>query len=270
MNYLKKVIILLLLLLTISAVSAGNNTTTVDNPTEYHTNLDTVTALESGDSNISFSDNYKGYCIEWGEHSAEQGDKYYVQDHFVIINKETGEDVSNHIKTFFVYFYNESQKNPIVTQHIIWKFTDNKEFSQFRANKELYNAILDKSATTSVPDTGFIQINSTTKMVFDFKVFLAKIVEYQNYFGYNIFFENDIQINNTTINETMNYTNTILNNNTNIKDNDITYDYVVKNVTTSTSMYTQLDENSKKCGYEVWSLLCAIFLVILIVCIKKE
>lgn len=266
MIYIKKIIILLLLLLTISAVSAGNNTTTVDNPTEYYSDLDTVTALESGDSNISFSDGYKGYCIEWGEHSAEQGDKYYIQDHFVIINKETGEDVSNHIKIFFVYFYNESQKNPIVTQHIIWKFTDNKEFSQFRANKELYYAILNKSATTTVPDKGYIQINNTTKMVFDFKVFLAKVVEYQNYFGYNIFFENITY----TTNETTNITNNTSNNQTNIKNNNTIYNPIAKNITTSTSTYTKLDENSKKCGYEIWSLLCAIFLMVLIICLKRK
>lgn len=205
---MKKLLLLLLIFLTLSAVSAGNNTTDIPNPTYHIENTSTVIALESGDSNISFSDNYKGYCIEWGEHSAEKNDAFYVDD-FKIINKITGEDVSNHIKTFFVYFYENATKNPVVTQHIIWKFTNNKEFSQFRANKELYYAILDKSSTIIVPNTGVLKINDTIEMVYDFRVFKARFLEYQDYLGFNIFFRN-ITNNNTTYNNT----NTTLFNNT--------------------------------------------------------
>lgn len=202
----------------------GNNTTNVTNPTTVYLSGDTVTALESGDSNISFSDGYKGYCIEWGEHSAEQNDTYYVDNSFKIVNKVTGEDVSNHIKTFFVYFYENATKNTIVTQHIIWKFTDNKEFSQFRANKELYYAILDKSTSTIVPNSGVLKVDNTTEMVYTFKVFKAKFLEYQDYFGYNIFFrnitDNTIKENNTIVNKTDATNNTPYNNDSLIKFNN--------------------------------------------------
>ena len=57
----------------VNSIAAGNNTTVVDNPTAaYIVSNETVVTLEDGDSNIQFSDGYKGYCIEWGEHSAEE------------------------------------------------------------------------------------------------------------------------------------------------------------------------------------------------------
>ena len=139
---MKKLLLLFLILLTISAVSAGNNTTDIPNPTHHIENTDTVIALESGDSNISFSDDYRGYCIEWGEHSAEAGERFYIADASNAINKQTHDDVSNYLKVFFTYFYDESQKDVIATQHMIWKFTDNKQFSRF--NQTLYNQIIEK------------------------------------------------------------------------------------------------------------------------------
>lgn len=263
----KTIFFIIILLMLTSTVFAGNNTTEVDHTTEYKTDLPTIKAIESGDSNISFQDNYKGYCIEWGEHSAEAGDEFYISDTSGLINKETHEDVSNHIKTFFVYFYKESQQNPIVTQHIIWKFTDNKEFSQFKANKELYNAILEKSSQTKVPDTGFLQVDNDTQMFFDFKIFISRFLEYQNYFGYNIFFKNITNINNIAINETTNQTIEPLINETIVQDKNSTTNSIVKNVTTSTSIYT-MDKN--KTGYEVWSLICAIFLVLLCISLRRK
>ncbi len=175
---MKKLLFLLLILLTLSAVSAGNNTTDIPNPTHHIENTSIVIALESGDSNISFSDGYKGYCIEWGEHSATAGEKFYLNN-----------EVDNNIKTFFVYFYDEAQKDVISTQHMIWKFTDNKQFSRF--NQTLYEQIIAKSSTTQVPNEGSIPFGENQKMVFSFKNFISEFEEYQNYFGYKIFFTNN-------------------------------------------------------------------------------
>ena len=153
----KKLIILLIIfaIASLSAVSAGNNTTVVDNPIVVVEDGPTVEALESGDSNISFSDGYKGYCIEWGEHSAEAGNKFYIH-----------EDVDNNIKVFFTYFYKESQKDTIATQHMIWKFTDNKEFSRF--NQTLYNQIINVSKNIKVPNEGTLKIDNTILPTFFF------------------------------------------------------------------------------------------------------
>ena len=174
----KLLIILAILIIAVTPVMAGNNTTVVDNPTQYISDEPMTEALESGDSNISFTDGYKGYCIEWGEHSAEKGDRFYVHDG----------DIDNNIKTFFVYFYEESQRDVIATQHMIWKFTDDKQFSRF--NQTLYEKITEKAKTVQVPNDGVLKINNTTEMVYSFRNFISNINEYQNYFGYKIFFQN--------------------------------------------------------------------------------
>ena len=191
---LKLLLLLTILIIAIGPVMAGNNTTVVDNPTQYISDEPMAEALESGDSNISFSGGYNGYCIEWGEHSAEKGDRFYIHDG----------DVDNNIKTFFVYFYEESQRDVIATQHMIWKFTDNKQFSRF--NQTLYEKITEKAKTVQVPNDGVLKINNTTEMVYSFRNFISNINEYQNYFGYKIFFQNITDKNNLTTNSTANQT----------------------------------------------------------------
>lgn len=200
----KLLLIFAVLAITISPAMAGNNTTDVDNPTHYISYEPMTEALESGDSNISFSDGYRGYCIEWGEHSAEKGDKFYVYD----------ADVDNNIKTFFVYFYEESQRDVIATQHMIWKFTDNKQFSRF--NQTLYEKIIEKAATVNVPNDGVLKINDTTEMVYSFRNFISNINEYQNYFGYKIYFRNTTLESNLTQNSTGNGSSNTSQNTTNI------------------------------------------------------
>lgn len=202
----KQLIALLIIcaIASISTVYAGNNTTAIETPTPHIEQGETVIAIESGDSNISFSDGYKGYCAEWGEHSAERGDKFYIHD-----------EVDNNIKVFFTYFYKDAQKDTIATQHMIWKFTDGKEFSKF--NKTLYNQIITKAATVQVPNQGTIKIDNKTEMVFSFKMFISEFEEYQNYFGYKIFFRNisdnlSMQINNSTINNSSSYLDKYQNN----------------------------------------------------------
>lgn len=216
----------------ISTVYAGNNTTTIDTPTAHIEQGKTITAIESGDSNISFSDGYKGYCAEWGEHSAERGDKFYIHD-----------EVDNNIKVFFTYFYEDAQKNTIATQHMIWKFTDGKEFSRF--NKTLYNQIITKSATIQVPNQGTIKIDNNTEMVFNFKMFISEFEEYQNYFGYKIFFRNissnsSTQINNSMINNSNNYLDKYQNNEWILTEYDTIMIKDSINSKTSTSDYKKI------------------------------
>lgn len=198
------VIIFLTFILMINGIAAGNNTTVVDNPTTvYVDSNETVIALESGDSNIQFSNGYKGYCIEWGEHSAEEGEVFYITNSSNAINKITNEDVSNHLKTMFLFFYNKTQENPVVTQHMIWKFTDNKQFSKF--DKEWYNNIIELSSKYKIPDSGIIKINETHEVIFNFKVFVAQYLEYQNYFAYRFIVQQiDMNESNQIINSTMN------------------------------------------------------------------
>lgn len=261
----KKFIILFffLILFLLYPVSAGNNTTTVDNPTSFQSNLETVKALESGDSNIQFSDGYKGYCIEWGEHSAEENETFYVDTSVDVKNKVTNEDISNNLKVMFLFFYDRTQENPIVTQHMVWKFTDNKQFSKF--DQDWYNEIINLSNKYKVPDFGTYQINDTHEFVFNFKVFISRIVEYQNYFGYKFYVRNitrneSNQIINSTINNlTTNSTNNVFNN-LSIQYNDTNKIKIEKRVEQSTSKCRHTT------GFQFWWMVaCMIIMLITIV-----
>lgn len=245
----------------INSIAAGNNTTVVDNPTTaYIVSNETVIALEDGDSNIQFSNGYKGYCIEWGEHSAEKNEIFYVTDSSNAVNKVTNEDVSNHLKIMFLFFYNKTQENPIVTQHMIWKFTDNKQFSKF--DKQWYNDIIELSNKYKVPDSSTIKINDTHEVTFDFKVFVAKYLEYQNYFAYKfnirqISMNESNQIINSTINNLTTNSTTIDFNDINIQYNET---YIIKDKERATQS-TSLAKNITGFKFD-WMIFCAIILVI--------
>lgn len=257
----KLIFILLTLFLTMGITSAGNNTTTIDHPTAHIEDSQTVTALESGDSNISFSDGYKGYCIEWGEHSAEKGEKFYVDPTSKIINKETNADVSNYIKVMFLFFHDETQKNVIATQHMIWKFTNNKQFSKF--NETWYNNIVKVSKCVKVPDSCVFKINSTHECFFSFKTFTAGINEYQNYFGYK-FIVREIPPY-PTINITQNSTNQNTTNTINHQNNQ-SLNQLDKSLNKKSVNHT----HTYRCGNNCWLLGWVIILIICILLLDNK
>lgn len=218
----KSIIFIILLILFINIVYAGNNTS----ETEYHTYSieysDNIThTLEGGDSNIEFANGYRGYCVEYREKSAEKNDKFYVTNTSHITNKNSNQDVSNHIKTFFTYFYNNTQSNNlthngkpvdqiIYNQHIIWYFTNDFSSPITDNSTELLNNIIKKSNTIKIPDDGILKIDNKTEMSYSFRGLLSFFEEHQNYFGYNISFRNvsdnistdsNIDKNNTNISE---------------------------------------------------------------------
>ena len=109
---IKLIMMLFILFMCIGSVYGGNNTTDVLNPKMLEDNdLNTTIALESGDSNISFSNNMTGYCIEYREHSANANDVFYITNTSKTLNKNDGSDVSNYLKTFFIKFHNNTIKN---------------------------------------------------------------------------------------------------------------------------------------------------------------
>lgn len=198
----KSIIFIILLILFINMAYAGNNTS----ETQYHTYSieysDSIThTLEGGDSNIEFANGYRGYCVEYREKSAEKDDKFYVTNTSHITNKNNNQDVSNHIKTFFTYFYNNTQSNnlthkgnpidqTIYNQHIIWYFTNDFSSPITDNSTELLNNIIKKSNTMKIPDDGVLKIDNKTEMSYSFRGLLSFFEEHQNYFGYNISFRN--------------------------------------------------------------------------------
>ena len=232
----------ILLVVSLGTVAAENNTT--------------ITAIESGDSNISFEDGYKGYCAEWGEHSAEEGQKFYIQDSSKINN-------SNYLKTMFLFFYNQTQKDVYATQHMVWKFTDNKQFSRF--NQTWYNQIIETGNKYTIPDEGKIPINKTHQFNFSFKALIASINEYQDFFVYKFFINqipnnSTIEINNSTINNSTILLPNYENNNGYIQYDGIHNIDSIKNVDIPTSNTI----NTKKTGINLWILGCAVIMLTII------
>ena len=210
--------ILLLALFSLAAVAGGDNSTIytppVINESVKNISPDKMTALEDGHFNTSFSDGYNGYCLEYGEHEASKGDEYYVVDTNHAVNNHNKEDVSNYLKVYFTIYNKEAMKDKVVTQHMIWHFTDN--FNGWRVNQTLVDMIKETSKTVKIPDTYLEKINDTHERVFMFKVLLSEYEHYQNYFVYKILIreiQNDTATNttnDTTIQNTINKTNTAI------------------------------------------------------------
>ena len=135
----------LIFLLSIGMVSAGNNTTEHDpTPRDLPTYDTVVEATEDGHFNITFDNGYNGYCLEYGEKDASKGDRFIVADTSYAIDNENKESVANYLKTYFVDYYDEAMKDKVVTQHMIWHFTDG--FDGWRVNKTLVNEIKDAAS----------------------------------------------------------------------------------------------------------------------------
>lgn len=237
---MKLMVLLFILFMCIGCAYGGNNTIDIPNPQMLEDiGLNTTIALESGDSNITFSNNMTGYCIEYREHSANVNDTFYIANTSKTVNKNDGSDVSNYLKTFFIKFHNDTLQNnlthrgepvsqSIFNQHIIWHFTNNFTSPVTVNSSWLIDGIVKESLRGMLSDDGYYDYDNGTRAHYHFATLLASYEEYQNFFGYRIHFTG-IPDNNTTdnINETINETNTTDNNITNNQtsiDNNATLD----------------------------------------------
>ena len=282
---IKLIFILLIFFCMIGVVYGGNNTTinyTYTVNMDYDVDIfDKVYALEDGHFNTSFSDGFYGYCVEYGETEAVKGDMFLVDGTDSIRNSVTGKECGDYLKVYFVDYYGDAQRDKIVTQHMIWHFTDN--FNGWRLNYTLIDLIKDKVDNQGVhySDSGYRVLSDNLSVMFwDFHSFLSPYINHQDYFGYHIWFgnisdipvENETMNNNTTIidNTTIdnvtvdNSTNTsILNNtknNTVLKDNIINYNYNIIN------NYNRLYST----GWNIWLLVCISILLILILITRRK
>ena len=245
---------LFLLFLIIGTVSSGENNTNHESDINLINDYDNIVyAEEDGHLNTTFSDGSKGYCLEYGEQEAKKNDKFYVKNTSFAKNSETGEDISKYLKTYFIDYYNETQKDKIVTQHTIWHFTDN--FDGWRLNYTLINLIKQNPSTYN--DIGVKKWNSTHEMVYKFNVLLPMWTHHQNYWTYDIQFR---EITNNTINNTINITD----NTTTAIVNDTSI-ITSKNTTNNTSQLKQTRLQNYKTGNEVQLLIFMTVMIALII-----
>lgn len=221
---MKKLLLIILLFILISSVNAGENITTYDDSPVILNEYDNVTfAEEDGHLDTKFSNDYKGYCIEYTEQEAKIGDKFYITNTTKAINKQSNEDVSKYLKTYFVDYYDETQKDKIVTQHTIWHFTN--DFDGWRLNKTLINKIKENSK--NYDDDGIKKWNSTHNMKYSFRVLLSPYEHHQNYFIYQILFL-PTPIENETIDQNITTENITTENITNQTITNITNNIIFK------------------------------------------
>lgn len=204
---MKKLLIIILLFFCIGYAYGGENITTYDDaPIAYDDDFENTTvSLDDGHLDTRFSNGYKGYCIEYAEQEAKTGDKFYITSSEKTVNNKTKKDVSQYLKRYFVDYYNETKKDKIVTQHMIWHFTD--DFEGWRLNYTIINNI--KNSNNNYDDDGTIRWNSTHNMRYSFRALISQYEHHQNYFIYKISFEPITQCNISKINEssTTNSTN---------------------------------------------------------------
>ena len=158
-----------------------------------------VESRENGYLNISFEDDYNGYCINKGWKGAGDGDSFTVKNTSAAVNNKNGNEVGNYIKILFVDFHDEVTSNARLAQNVIWSFTDN----YFNHNyKDIYYKVIEIAESGRViADHGeTININNTTKATFDFEVLSSGERGYQSFFGYKITYsdiENTVPENST-------------------------------------------------------------------------
>lgn len=145
----------------------------------------TVEARIGGYDNVDFGDSFYGFCIEKSKDGAAQGSSITVEEaQSNIKNNATGNDVSNHIKIFFVeyfqeifddgnvWFYGEYKKDaagnfkvpdcnfPFVAA-VIWNLTDNYEPESEALATEVTKAVKKitelADAGLEIPDSGYIR-----------------------------------------------------------------------------------------------------------------
>ena len=252
----KKIIFTLIIIL---AIVTSVDFISAQNESEY------VKASQTGHFNITFDNGYNGYCIDYGDNEAKEGDTFSVENTSYAVNKKSGEDVGNYLKVYFVEYYNEAMKDKIVTQHTIWHFTD--DFNGWRLNYTLIDEI--KNSSLIIPDHGAVKkINDTTEAIFDFNVFKTSTSGNQNFFGYKITYR-DI-LNNSTINNTNQSTNETTEN----KTHDIK-EKKTDNPITKVQNSIKENSNSKKLSKHITGNggligILALLLLILLITIKYK
>ena len=171
---------------TSKTLRAENEEITIKNESERIG--ENVTAREEGYLNISFEDDYNGYCINKGWKGAGEGDTFTVKNTSAAVNNNNHKEIGNYLKILFVDFHDEVTKNPKLAQNVIWSFSN--DYLNHKYTDIYYKVIEIAKTGRIIEDHGHtISINDTAKAIFDFEVLSSGEAGYQNFFGYKITYE---------------------------------------------------------------------------------
>lgn len=153
---------------------------------------ETVKANDNGYLNISFEDEYNGYCINKGWKGASVNDTFTVKNTSYAINNNDGSEIGNYIKILFVDFHDDVVKNDKLAQNVIWSFSNDYYNHKYMNYVEKIVDIANSGRV--IADHGeTITINNTTKATFDFEVLSSGSYGFQNFFGYKITYSDIVE-----------------------------------------------------------------------------
>ena len=189
-EYIILFVVLFFLCIPICYGGGDATATYVDNSSVSGNGSSSVVALEDGHFNTSFSEGYNGYCLEYMEEEALKGDMFY---------KESCDYYSSsvYLKRYFVDYTDYALKDKVVTQHMIWHFTDG--FDGWRVNYTIVDAIM--VSDNFYGDTHVVDLGDGRFRVFDFCVLVSPYEHHQDYFAYRIFdiVKNPVSIGNSSV-----------------------------------------------------------------------
>ncbi len=156
------------------------------------------TATNSGFSNVTFSDGYRGFCIDASLSGAENGDTFTsAKNTSVADHNATKEDVSQKLKILITQCLNEifvsdgnggyvmdSLKADSSVQSAVWNITDDRYvWGESKTFVEKVNAY----SGPEIPDEGYmITLENGDTITFYFKVFEPQKSGQQSFFAYKI------------------------------------------------------------------------------------
>ena len=174
-EYIILFIVLFFLCIPICYGGGSATATYVDNSSVSGNGSSVIVALEDGHFNTSFSEGYNGYCLEYMEEEALKGDEFYKEscDYY---------NSSVYLKRYFVDYTDYALRDKVVTQHMIWHFTDG--FDGWRVNYTIVDAIM--VSDNFYGDTHVVDLGGGRCRVFDFCVLVSPYEHHQDYFAFKI------------------------------------------------------------------------------------
>lgn len=156
-----------------------------------------VTAVTEGNSNVLFSNGYRGYCIDMNMHYADIGDVFEEADTSLATSNIDGSDISAYLKALFVVKFDylfvsdgnggyelDFDKKDSLLPAIIWNFSDNRYI--WGEQKTIADEI-KAYAGPAIPDVGYtITLDNGDVITFYFLVMHPEDQDTQDFFSYKI------------------------------------------------------------------------------------
>ena len=155
---------------------------------------ETETALETGDRNVLFSNNYRGFCLDSAKKGAYTGDSFVPADASNAQSNKDNSNISQLLKALFTQcfediFESDGNGNYIVkdtntVQAVVWHLTDG--YYIWGEQKTLLNKAMEYSGD-EIPDNGYtITLSSGEVVTFYFMIMLSQDESKQDFFAYRL------------------------------------------------------------------------------------